>query len=166
MSPIRLSQRRRLGHCLRLLAVLPALALAGTPVAAEEDSAESAQSSGCFIEQNSYYPEPGKQEDALATRLDGRAARAALGLPTGRIFVLQGSASGHPVTGMQEPGNAAYLMSLIEYESEAAAEKAHEHLLESQAYLEARSRMAGLLEHFETASWHVAAGGCKPDGAP
>jgi len=163
--PGRLGSLRALGLA-GLLAAGSAAAPASSANAADDGQSGTAARDGCFVELNYYYPKPGKQEEALATRLDGRSARAELGLPTGRILVLQSSASGHPVTGMETPGNAAYLMSLIEYESAAAAEEAHEALLGSQAYLDARARMAGLLEHFETASWHVAAGGCKPDGAP
>jgi len=133
--------------------------------AAAEPAGESSGEATCFVEQNYYYPKPGKQDEALATRKEGSEVRASLGLPTGRLFVLQESKRGHPAKGEQVEGRASYLMSLIEYESKAAAERARERLLDSQRYRDVIGRMAELLQDFETSSWSVARGDCKPDAS-
>lgn len=114
----------------------------------------------CIVEQNFYFPKEGKEAAALEVRKRGSEIRRALGLPAGRILVLEQASSGHPARGEVVPRRTSYLMSLTEFVSEAEAEDARARLQASEEYLAVIREMADLIEHFETATWSPVWGGC------
>ncbi len=130
------------------LAGLGAMAAAGAPA--------------CFVVQHYYFPLEGKEGEALETRIRGNEVRAALGLATSRLMVVESSAQGHPAKGPMEPGDASYLMSETVFTDAAAAKHADEVLAASRDYLAVRQSMAPLLAHFELATRTVIGGDCAP----
>ncbi len=149
-----------IGRVARILPLVISLAPAALS-AAETDA--TAASADCVVEQNFYFPHPGKEAEALAVRRKGSEVRRKLGLPVGRIFVLGASASGHPASGRSGPGHSSHLMSEIVFASEEEARAAHEALLASPDYLAVRAEMGKLLERFEAATWRLADGRCMID---
>lgn len=116
--------------------------------AALADQAD-AGSDSCVVVQHYYFATPGKEQEVISTRIEGNRVRAALGLPTSRLLVIESSSSGHPAKGGLKPGDASYLMSETVFKNEA--EKAHSEamLTESEDYISVRKRMGSLIDHFE-----------------
>lgn len=140
---------------LRLLAMtvfMPVLA-AAVPAAGEPGT--------CLVEQNFYYPADGMAERALAVRVRAEEVRARLGLPTGRVMIVEKASSGHPSNGKVEPLDMSYITSLTEFASENEAASVKQALAASEEYRAILSEMGGLLRHFETAIWRPVTGGCK-----
>lgn len=138
-----------------MIAATVVLGLAGgTPAVADEPAT-------CFVEQNFYYPKDGMAEQALAVRIKGEEVREQLGLPVGRLMVVEKATSGHPSSGKVVPLDMSYITSLTEYASEGEAASAQQALGSSEEYLAIRSEMGGLLRHFETATWRPVRGDCK-----
>lgn len=129
---------------------------AGVPAASDEPAS-------CFVEQNFYYPSDGMAEQALAVRIKGEDVREKLGLPTGRVMIVEKATSGHPSSGKVEPLDMSYITSLTEYASEAEAASAKQALAASEEYVAIRSEMGRLLRHFETATWRPVRGGCTSE---
>jgi len=67
-----------------LLAAGSAAAPASSVDAADDGQSGEATRDGCFVELNYYYPKPGKQKEALATRLGQRTSRDRHGDPRKR----------------------------------------------------------------------------------
>lgn len=130
------------------------LGFAASAAAADEPAA-------CFVEQNFYYPKEGMAEQALAVRIKGEEVREQLGLPVGRLMVVEKATSGHPSSGNVVPLGMSYITSLTEYANEGEAASAQQALAASEAYLAVRNEMGSLLRHFETATWRPVRGGCK-----
>ncbi len=139
-------------------ACVAAVSLAGLGAWAAEDAAGPE----CFVVQHYYFPLEGKEDETLATRIRGNEVRAALGLATSRLMVVESSARGHPAKGPMEPGDASYLMSETVFTDAAAAKHADEVLAASADYLAVRQSMAPLLAHFELATRTVIGGDCAP----
>lgn len=112
---------------------------------------QSAEAGGCLVVQHYYFPKDGMADEVLATRIRGNEVRAALGLATSRLLVLEKSSSGHPAAGPLGPGDASYLMSETVFADEAQAAAADAALAASKDYLAVRGRMATLIDHFELA---------------
>lgn len=137
-----------------MIATAVMLGFAAGAAAADEPAA-------CFVEQNFYYPREGMAEQALAVRVKGEEVREKLGLPVGRLMVVEKATSGHPSSGKVVPLDMSYITSLTEYASEGESASARQALAASEEYLAIRSEMGGLLRHFETATWRPVRGGCK-----
>lgn len=140
-----------------MIAATAVLGLAASAAAAADEPA------ACFVEQNFYYPKEGMAEQALAVRIKGEEVREQLGLPVGRLMVVEKATSGHPSSGQAVPLDMSYITSLTEYANEGEAASAQQTLAGSEEYLAIRSEMGGLLRHFETAKWRPVRGGCKGD---
>ncbi len=125
--------------------------------------ASASNTSGCYVVQHYYFAKDGMEDKVLATRIRGNEVRAALGLATSRLLVIERSSSGHPAAGPLGPGNASYLMSETVFADEAEAAAADEALVQSEDYLAVRGRMATLIDHFELAVRRLVGQGCSAD---
>lgn len=134
------------------------IALPGATASGQEPSSDDADS--CIILQHFYHITPGKEDEAMAVRIETNRLRAELGLPTGRILKLISASEGHPAKGGMRPGTASVLMSETPFENRAAFERSNAKLAGSPAYIELRARMGGLLEHFEAVERTPIWGGC------
>ncbi len=123
--------------------------------------ASAAGTSGCLVVQHYYFAKDGMADEVLATRIRGNEVRAALGLATSRLLVLEKSSSGHPAAGPLGPGDASYLMSETVFADEAEAAAADAALVASPDYLAVRGRMASLIDHFELAVRRLVGGDCS-----
>jgi hypothetical protein len=81
----------------------------------------------------------------LATRLEGCAIRARLGLVVGRVF--------ERVSG---PDGGPYVVWEAEYESLAARSRDVEEVSESDEFSALVEKMGPLIEHFERSVWRIA----------
>ncbi len=126
-------------------------------------AARAGAAPGCLVVQHYYFAKAGMEEEVLATRIRGNEVRAALGLATSRLMVIERSSSGHPAAGPLGPGDASYLMSETVFADEAEAAAADAALVASPDYLAVRGRMATLIDHFELAVRRLASADC-PSG--
>lgn len=118
----------------------------------------------CLVEQNFYYPKPGMADQALAIRKKGAEIRVQLGLPAGRVFIVEKATSGHPSWGKPKPVKTYYLTSITEYPDEQSFRATQQRLKESKEYLAVIGEMGGILKRFEQVTWRPVWGGCGSDG--
>lgn len=137
--------------------MIAATAMLGVPAG----SAAANDTAACFVEQNFYYPKEGMAEKALAVRIKGEEVREKLGLPVGRLMIVEKATSGHPSSGKVVPLDMSYITSLTGYANEGEAASAKQALAASDEYLAIRNEMGSLLRHFETATWRPVWGDCK-----
>lgn len=143
-----------------LTAALAVAALREMPLQAAQGSPAAGD---CRIVQNFYFPQEGKEQEALATRIKANQVRAKLGLPTGRILWARDRASRNPATREVGPGKTSYLTSVTEFASQADLDRTNKALGDSQEFKTVFGHMASLLTHFETVTWTPAWGECTPE---
>jgi hypothetical protein len=98
-----------------------------------------------IVEQNFYYPKPGKEAEVLQTRTLASQVRRQIGLDSGRILLRQSS----------DTEGTAYVIWEIEYPSIEAREADMAARAASPDFESVRARMRTLIDRFERTVWTI-----------